>query len=127
MKIDRTHEDFFRSLFISIITCTLLVSITKSITHHYFVYITVYLLLIMIAFMIYDYHQCKTVALTQTRSEVEGVNSKRTRAFEINDKVFYPRKLAFIKKEHQRSLKEMGNKRKYAIKKQSYPSNEEDI
>ena len=59
MKTDRSYEDFFSSLGVALIICTLIVSIGKLITQYYFCYIIICSLLIIISLMVYDYYKYK--------------------------------------------------------------------
>ena len=71
MEMDWSYEDFFYSVGVAIITCTLLVSVGKSITYYYFFYIVNCSLLIVISTTIYDYYTYKAAStkLKEAREE----------------------------------------------------------
>ena len=56
---DRTYEDFFRSLGFAVILCTLLVSVGKYVTSHYFVLIILCLVVLLVICGTYDCQECQ--------------------------------------------------------------------
>ena len=81
IKVGRSYDDFFYSLRIALITCTLIVSIGKSITYYYFLYIILCSILIIIAMIIYDYCSSESTPEMLTVSEkqlTEPVTSVNT-------------------------------------------------
>ena len=71
MKIDESYEDFFYSLGVALIICTLFVSIGKLITDYYFLYVVICSLLIIVSLTIYDYrrHKVELQSLKKVRKQ----------------------------------------------------------
>lgn len=75
MEVDRTYDDFFTSLLFAIITCTVLVSITKFLTVYYFIFTFLLVVIILLVAAGYDFLTYET--------EMKKVIEKRKEKYDI--------------------------------------------
>ena len=115
-KVDGSYEEFFSSIGIAIITCTLLVSVGKYITCYYFLYIVACLLLALMSLTIYDY---KYGGESRNLEEAGEVQYSSTTKLTISKKKNIKHKLMSVDKYSANNCKEVVLRKRPSMKKEN--------